>query len=51
MQARDRSDRDQIIQQARKVDKAQFANSSFDQEFLLAKTFAHKTREAEDAGR
>ena len=36
------------ISKARKVDKAQFANSSFDQEFLLAKTFAHKVRVADD---
>lgn len=36
------------IQQARKVDKAQFANNTFDQEFLLSKTFIHKTRVADD---
>ena len=37
------------IQQARKVDKAQFAGSSFDQEMFLSKNFSHKTRVAEDA--
>ena len=36
---------DATLQQARKIDKAQFANSSFDQEFLLSKTFSHKTKD------
>ena len=39
---------DENISRARKVDKAQFANSSFDQEFLLSKTFAHKVNVADD---
>jgi hypothetical protein len=34
--------RDEAIQKARKVDKAQFFNSSFDQEFLLSGTFQHR---------
>ena len=37
------------IQQARKVDKSQFAGNSFDQEMFLSKNFSHKTRVAEDA--
>jgi hypothetical protein len=45
--AKDREIRDENIQRARKVDKAQFFNSAFDQEFLLSGTFAHK---AETAG-
>lgn len=45
--AKDREIRDENIQRARKVDKAQFFNSTFDQEFLLSGTFAHK---AETAG-
>jgi hypothetical protein len=48
-QAKDRGDRDALIQKARQVDKAQFANNTFDQEFLLGKTFAHKVRMADDA--
>lgn len=48
-QAKDRGDRDALIQKARQVDKAQFANNSFDQEFLLGKTFGHKVRMADDA--
>ena len=48
-QAKDRGDRNALIQKARQVDKAQFANNSFDQEFLLGKTFAHKVRMADDA--
>ena len=47
-QAKDRVARDDLIRQARKVDKAAFANNSFDQEFLLSKNFSHKTRVAED---
>ena len=31
----------QLIDRARKVDKAQFANNEFDQEYLLGKTFGH----------
>ena len=45
-QAKDRGDRDALIQKARQVDKAQFANNSFDQEFLLGKTFGHKVDDA-----
>lgn len=48
-QAKDRGDRDALIQKARQVDKAQFANNSFDQEFLLGKTFGHKVRMVDDA--
>jgi hypothetical protein len=50
----DRDVRAENIQKARKVDKAQFFNSAFDQEFLLGNTFAHKgqvqgrDREGED---
>ena len=43
-----RNIREDAIQKARKVDKAAFANNSFDQEFLLSKTFAHKVRVADD---
>jgi hypothetical protein len=48
-QAKDRWDRDMFIQKARQVDKAQFANNTFDQEFLLGKTFGHKVRMVDDA--
>lgn len=48
-QAKDRGYRDALIQKARQVDKAQFAGNSFDQEFLLGKTFGHKVRMADDA--
>lgn len=48
-QAKDRGDRDALIQKARQVDKAQFANNSFDQEFLLGKTFGHKVHMVDDA--
>lgn len=53
-QKMDRDVRAENIQKARKVDKAQFFNSAFDQEFLLGNTFAHKgqvqgrDREGED---
>ncbi len=47
-QAKDRGERDVNIQRARQVDKASFANSKFDQEFLLAKNFSHKVRMADD---
>ena len=43
-----RKDTEAMLTQARKVDKAQFCNSSFDQEFLLSKTFQHKVRVADD---
>lgn len=43
-QSKDRSNRAELIRKARMVDKASFAGNSFDQEFLLTKTFAHKTR-------
>eukprot|EP01041_Mallomonas_annulata_P003295 gene3295-6528_t len=46
---KDRSNRDDLIRQARKVDKAAFADNAFDQEFLLSKTFAHKVKVADDA--
>lgn len=48
-QAKDRGDRDALLQQARKVDKAAFANNSFDQEFLLSKNFSHKVRMVDDS--
>lgn len=48
--AKEREIRDENIQKARKVDKAQFFNNSFDQEFLLSGTFAHRgqSRDAPD---
>lgn len=48
-QAKDRGDRDALIQKARQVDKAAFANNSFDQEFLLSKNFSHKVRMADES--
>ena len=45
--AKDREIREENIQRARKVDKAQFFNSAFDQEFLLSGTFAHKAQTSE----
>lgn len=48
-QSKDRGDRDALIQKARQVDKAQFANNKFDQEFLLGKNFQHKVRMVDDA--
>ena len=47
-QGKDRNSRDDLIRQARKVDKAAFADNAFDQEFLLSKTFAHKVKVADD---
>ena len=35
------------IQRARKVDKAQFFNNSFDKEFLLSGTFQHSSQVAD----
>ena len=49
-QAKDREIRDENIRRAKKVDKAAFFNNEFDKEMFLSKTFAHKTREADDAG-
>jgi hypothetical protein len=48
---KDRELRDENIQKARKVDKAQFFNNSFDQEFLLSRTLAHRgqSRDAPDS--
>jgi TLD len=46
---KDREIRDENIQKARQVDKAQFFNNAFDQEFLLSATFAHKTQTAENS--
>lgn len=43
-QAQYRRSREQFIENARKVDKAQFGSSRFDQEFLLSKLFAHRAR-------
>lgn len=48
-QAKDRGARDDLIRKARLVDKAAFANNTFDQEFLLPKNFSHKVRMADDA--
>lgn len=45
-QRADRAIRADLIQKARTVDKAAFVNNSFDQEFLLSKTFSHKVRMA-----
>jgi hypothetical protein len=44
--AKDREIRDENIRRARKVDKAQFFNNAFDQEFLLSGTFQHRTQAA-----
>ena len=38
----DRSLKSDAIEKARKVDKAQFFNNSFDQEFLLSNTLQHR---------
>lgn len=48
-QSKDRDVRAENINKARQCDKAAFANNTFDQEFLLGKTFEHKVRMAEDA--
>mmetsp|Transcript_8466 Transcript_8466/g.12630 ORF Transcript_8466/g.12630 Transcript_8466/m.12630 type:complete len:447 (-) Transcript_8466:195-1535(-) len=48
-QAKDRGERDDMIRKARQVDKAAFANNSFDQEFLLPKNYSHKVRMVDDA--
>lgn len=48
-QAKDRGIRDDNIRKARLVDKAAFAGNSFDQEFLLSKTFSHKVRMADES--
>lgn len=45
--ANDREIRDENIQRARKVDKAQFFNNAFDREFLLSGTFAHTAQSAD----
>ena len=45
--AKDREIRDENIQRARKVDKAQFFNNAFDQEFLLSGTFSHRAQAAD----
>lgn len=42
--SKDRQIKDENIQKARKVDKAQFFNNTFDQEFLLSSTFLHRTQ-------
>jgi TLD len=41
-QRQDRAIRDEVIQKARKVDKAQFFNNAFDAEFLLGETLSHR---------
>jgi len=48
-QSKDRDVRAENINKARQCDKAAFAGNAFDQEFLLGKTFEHKTRMADDA--
>ncbi len=48
-QSKDRNDRDDAIRKARMVDKAAFVGNSFDQEFLLSKTFSHKVRMADES--
>ena len=48
--AKDREIREENIQRARKVDKAQFFNNAFDQEFLLSGTFAHRTEASGASG-
>jgi hypothetical protein len=45
---KDREIRDENIRKAKKVDKAQFFNNSFDREFLLTNTFAHKETQRDD---
>jgi hypothetical protein len=47
-QGKDRNMRNELIQKARTVDKAAFLDNSFDQEFLLSKTFSHKVRAAKE---
>jgi len=42
-QSKDRDVRNANINKARQCDKAAFANSAFDQEFLLGNTFAHQS--------
>lgn len=42
-QSKDRDVRNSNINKARQCDKAAFANSAFDQEFLLGNTFAHQS--------
>jgi TLD len=44
VQEHERALREENIQKARKVDKAQFLDNAFDKEFLLSKTFAHKAQ-------
>lgn len=48
-QKKNREIKDEAIQKARKVDKAQFFNNSFDAEFLLSNTFAHRQQVRDDA--
>ena len=43
-----RAQKDRLIQRQRKVDKAQFANNSFDREYLLKGTFDGNKRETND---
>ena len=41
-----RDDRARLIERARQVDKAQFANNEFDRDMLLGKTFGGGTKSA-----
>ena len=47
-QAKEREIKNESIEKARKVDKAQFFNNAFDREFLLSGTFAHKEQQSDD---
>lgn len=49
-QSLDREIRNETIQRARQVDKAQLFNNSFNQEFLLSNTLGHRQQVADRAG-
>lgn len=45
---KDRELKYETLQKARKVDKAQFFNNAFNQEFLLSNTFSHRNQSREN---
>ena len=47
-QEKKRQNIEHTLLQARKIDKAQFFSNSFNQEFLLSKTFSHKNKLPDD---
>lgn len=49
-QQKNREIMEENISKARKVDRAQFFNNTFDQEFLLPNTMAHKRESQESSG-